>query len=1271
MWKEDFMHDRFATQEKQRLTEINNEKKLQVSSRRDMIIKYFAEKVSPTIHDAAARKESFAEWKEAFMHDIFGKREGEIQKGHDLGVQEAEARRKKEAALERKIRKKTMSDKMIKYFGEKVPAVHDLAAKKEGFGTWKEQFVHERFLKQEAALRDAHKQSHDDAEQRRQNQFALERKIHKKTQSAKLLKYFSEKVSPGVHDVAAKKEGFGTWKEDFVHSCYAADEKKRKEQQAREKKIHNKTRSDMMVKLFSEKISPAVHDLAAKKEGFGILKEQFVHESFAEHERELHNNHNLRHEEQVRQAREAALERQVHLKSRSALVVKLFSEKISPAVHDGAAKQEAWGVWKEDFMHHRFGNEEARRLKQHAAEKKVHKNARSNMMIKYFSEKVSPAIHDVAVKKEGFGVWREDYMHVVEQQRRDDHDLSHVQAEERRRKEFALERKIHKKTQSAKMMKYFSEKVAPGVHDVAAKKEGFGTWKEQFLHESFEEREAVLRGKHNENHEEHERRHKQLALEHELHKKTQSAKMLKYFSEKVSPGVHDVAAKKEALGAWKEEFIHDKYALEQARRNEQRKSEQKVHKQTRSNMMIKYFSEKVSPALHDKAVKKEGFGVWREQSMHENFASQERMLQSDLKLRHEEEARLRKQHALEKQLHTTTRSDMMVKYFADKVGPVHDVAAKKEGFGVWKEDYIHDSYGQAEARRLREHAKERAVHKNTRSGMMLKYFSEKVSPATHDKAAKHEGFGVWKEDFMHDRFAKQEEWLKAGHKQSHTEAEQRRQAQFALERKLHKKTQSSKMIKYFSEKVAPGVHDVAAKKEAFGAWKEDFVHDCYAVEERMRQEQQAKERKLHKKTRSDAMIKYFAEKVSPAVHDVASKKEAFGYWKEEFIHQNFEDQEKGHQQALREKHEAEARRLQEQALERKIHKKTRSDMMIKYFSEKISPAVHDKAVKKEGFGIWKEDFMHDRFATQEQARAEAHKRSHDDAEERRQKQFALERKLHKKTQSAKMLKYFSEKVSPGVHDVAAKKEAMGVWKEDFIHDRYAKDEARRLRRQNVEKRLHKNTRSNMMIKYFSEKVGPVHDLAAKKEGFGIFKEEFIHTGYADEAEKRRKQHALEKKLHKKTRSDMMIKYFSEKVSPAVHDKAARKEGFGVWKEQFLVVSFAAYEERLHKQREQNHDEHEKRHAQHALERKIHNKTRSDMMIKYFSEKISPQVHDKAVKKHGWGIWKEDYIHSSWQSKHTAVHTQFSEKITEAEARQAELKLERKIHLKSRSDMIVK
>jgi len=1284
VWKEDFIHDRYAVEEARRLEQHAKERQVHKSTRSGMMLKYFSEKVAPATHDKAAKHEGFGVWKEDYMHDKFAREEKMRQQGHEQSHIDAEERRRKEFALERKLHGRTQSAKMMKYFSEKVsPAVHDSAAKKEGFGTWKEQYVHEAFLEREAALTDGHKQTVDDTATRRTEQLRKEHQLEKKAQQQKMMKYFSEKVAPGVHDVAAKKEAFTLWDKEYIHLNYAVDEARRAEQRAKEKKLHNKTRSDMMVKLFSEKVSPAVHDLAAKKEGWGILKEQFVHESFVKQEQQLHENHKLRAEEEARRLNQVRLEHKIHMKTKGDMIIKLFSEKISPAVHDLAAKKEAWGTFKEDFIHHRYAKEEKLRLAEANKEQQQHQSERRDMIIKYFAEKVSPSVHDAAALKEGFAEWKEVFMHDIFGKREEEiqkgHEAGYQEAQERRKKEAALERKIHRKTQGDKMIKYFAERVSPAIHDVAAKKEGFGAWKEQFMHDRFGKQEAALRDQHQETREEHERRVKQLALEHETHKKTQSAKMMKYFSEKVSPGVHDVAAKKEALGAWKEEFIHDRYAIEEARRQEQREKEQKVRKAARSSMMIKYFAEKVGP-IHDVAAKKEGFGVWKEQFMHEDFAKQEKLLSEDAKERREAVARQRAEHLAERQLHRKTRSDMMVKYFAEKVGPIHDVAAKKEGFGLWKEDFIHDRFAKEEKRRLQQHAKEKQVHKNTRSSMMLKYFSEKVAPATHDKAAKHEGFGAWKEDFMHSSFAKEEAKLRAEHSDNHEE-HQRRHAQLALEHELHKKTQSAKMMKYFSERVAPGVHDVAAKKEAFGTWKEQFsheqflereaalrgVHDANHEAHERRHAQLALEHELHKKTQSAKMMKYFSEKVSPGVHDVAAKKEALGVWKEDFIHDRYAKEE--------------ARRLKQQSIERKLHKEARSSMMLKYFSEKVSPATHDKAAKHEGFGIWKEDFLHERFETREEALRAGHKQSHNEAEERRRKQFELERKLHKSTQSSKMMKYFSERVAPGVHDVAAKKESFGIWKEDFIHGRYADEEARRLAQQKKERSAHKNTRSNMMIKYFSEKVSPaIHDVAVKKEGFGAWREDYLHIKFAKEEEerrnghdqshaeaeaRRRKEFALERKIHKKTQSDKMIKYFSEKVSPALHDVACKKEGLGIWKEQFFHTRFLKREEAIREGHKGSHEEAEarrqeeeaRRQKQFALERKLQRKAQSDRMVKYFSEKVAPGVHDVAAKKEAFGFWEKDFIHDCYE-------------VDEARRRDQHAK-EKKVHKSTRSGMMLK
>jgi hypothetical protein len=102
-------------------------------------------------------------------------------------------------------------------------------------------------------------------------------------------------------------------------------------------------------------------------------------------------------------------------------------------------------------------------------------------------------------------------------------------------------------------------------------------------------------------------------------------------------------------------------------------------------------------------------------------------------------------------------------------------------------------------------------------------------------------------------------------------------------------------IRYFSAKVCPHIHDLSLIKEGFGDWKEEFMRSRVFVfdEKRMDEfrveceaEQRAElenERKMHAKTRSDVIIKYFSEKVSPAVHDSAAKKEAFGMWKQEYF----------------------------------------------------------------------------------------------------------------------------------------------------------------------------------------------------------------------------------------------------------------------------------------------------------------------------------------------------------------------------------------------------
>jgi hypothetical protein len=171
--------------------------------------------------------------------------------------------------------------------------------------------------------------------------------------------------------------------------------------------------------------------------------------------------------------------------------------------------------------------------------------------------------------------------------------------------------------------------------------------------------------------------------------------------------------------------------------------------------------------------------------------------------------------------------------------------------------------------------------------------------------------------------------------------------------KVHLKSRSDMVVKYFSEKVSPAVHDKAARKGSFGFWKEASMHFIYENKER-RLRKVAEERKIRNKSKSDMVIKYFAERVSPAVHDTAAKKEAFGNWKEFLLHYWLGKKAAMFQMNLQEE---EAWRREAETRERESHSQTRSDLIVKYFSERVSPGIHDAAAKKEGFGIWKEIYM--------------------------------------------------------------------------------------------------------------------------------------------------------------------------------------------------------------------------------------------------------------------------------------------------------------------------
>jgi hypothetical protein len=409
---------------------------------------------------------------------------------------------------------------------------------------------------------------------------------------------------------------------------------------------------------------------------------------------------------------------------------------------------------------------------------------------------------------------------------------------------------------------------------------------------------------------------------------------------------------------------------------------------------------------------------------------------------------------------------------------------------------------------------------------------------------------------------------------------------------------SGMLVKCFAEKVNPGLHDLAARREGFGVWKEKFVREMHSS----RLEAQANARKIHLKTRSDMMIKYFSERVAPGVHDVAMKKERFGVWKEKFMH------------------EIHFLQLEAQDRARELHSKTRSNMMIKYFSERVAPGVQDVTMKKEGFGVWKEKFMHEIHSAQLEAQERA-------------------RKLHTKTvtRGDAMVKYFSEKVTPAVHDVAMKKEAFGWWKDEFVEARFRKRE---------------DAKTSVLLNEI-RKMREEHAIKVVNE-----KKDAIQASLKHHAEDMN----ATLKATLKTRGDMLVKYFSEKVSPAVHDIAVKRDGFALWKDQCIEENIIEYEELLRNHpchpallledgpriqseeqvekleeqvkqfeeqvkqfEEQLEEQLEAQIAADAAERTIiHAKSRSDMIVKYFSEEVAPAVHQVACKKQAFGEWKADF-----------------------------------------------
>jgi hypothetical protein len=171
----------------------------------------------------------------------------------------------------------------------------------------------------------------------------------------------------------------------------------------------------------------------------------------------------------------------IETKSRSDMIVKYFSEKVSPAVHDVASKKEAFGDWKADF------SAQLAQLQLDLINQKV-EFSKSQWMIETQEQ-----------------MQEQDAQYQEQMQERDAQYLETLANLERESGEMANEHRVYRKlivrngeTIVDRIMKLFSEKIsALPVHNVVSKKEVFGEWKNRFTMGSvfgeWKEREDFLK----------------------------------------------------------------------------------------------------------------------------------------------------------------------------------------------------------------------------------------------------------------------------------------------------------------------------------------------------------------------------------------------------------------------------------------------------------------------------------------------------------------------------------------------------------------------------------------------------------------------------------------------------------------------------------------------------------------------------------------------------------------------------------------------------------
>jgi hypothetical protein len=96
------------------------------------------------------------------------------------------------------------------------------------------------------------------------------------------------------------------------------------------------------------------------------------------------------------------------------------------------------------------------------------------------------------------------------------------------------------------------------------------------------------------------------------------------------------------------------------------------------------------------------------------------------------------------------------------------------------------------------------------------------------------------------------------------------------------------------------------------------------------------------------------------------------------------------------------------------------------------------------------------------------------------------------------------------------------------------------------------------------------------------------------------------KLRRFTNGDTVVKYFSR--NRPLYDAASVKETFGIWKREYLENIWKNKEEKMKGALKQ--------------ELEFHLKARGNLVLKYFAEKHNLKIHDDAMKREMWNMWRE-------------------------------------------------